>query len=223
MLIDAYIYLITNLVNGKQYVGKTVYSIEKRFKEHIADSKRKRNSNRPLYRAFRKHGISNFKIEIIEKCDIELAADREIYWIEQYNTFKAGYNATMGGDGKLRITTATRDKVVELFYQGYLRSYIAKMLHIDLNTVTSILANCGVRRDETITKKALSRINFVPVTALDKETLVPIATFDNLIDLKSFLNNDKVASTHIHDVCHGKRQTAYGYKWRYLNTYSGIS
>lgn len=33
----AYIYKITNDVNGKIYIGKTYNSIEKRFKEHIAD------------------------------------------------------------------------------------------------------------------------------------------------------------------------------------------
>lgn len=41
----AYIYVITNSVNGKQYVGKTNGSIEKRFKEHISDSKKERCEN----------------------------------------------------------------------------------------------------------------------------------------------------------------------------------
>ena len=36
----AFIYVITNDVNGKRYVGKTNNSIDKRFKEHIKDSKR---------------------------------------------------------------------------------------------------------------------------------------------------------------------------------------
>ena len=35
-----YIYCITNLVNQKKYVGKTIYSITERFKEHCSDSKR---------------------------------------------------------------------------------------------------------------------------------------------------------------------------------------
>lgn len=34
-----YIYCITNLVNQKKYVGKTIYSITERFKEHCSDSK----------------------------------------------------------------------------------------------------------------------------------------------------------------------------------------
>lgn len=36
----AFIYVITNDVNGKQYVGKTNFSLERRFREHISDSKK---------------------------------------------------------------------------------------------------------------------------------------------------------------------------------------
>ena len=37
----AYIYKITNDINNKVYIGKTVKSIEKRWKEHCIDSKKK--------------------------------------------------------------------------------------------------------------------------------------------------------------------------------------
>lgn len=55
-----YIYCITNLVNQKKYVGKTIYSITERFKEHCSDSKRERCEKRPLYDAMNKYGIENF-------------------------------------------------------------------------------------------------------------------------------------------------------------------
>ena len=44
----AYIYLITNTINNKVYVGKTELSIGKRFQEHIHDSKKERCKNRPF-------------------------------------------------------------------------------------------------------------------------------------------------------------------------------
>ena len=39
----AYIYVITNQLNGKQYVGKTLNNPTQRFKEHCRDSKKERS------------------------------------------------------------------------------------------------------------------------------------------------------------------------------------
>ena len=97
----AYIYQITNQVNGKIYVGKTEFSIEKRFKEHCDDAYREAKEKRPLYAAMRKYGIENFHIELLEETDNP--EERETYWIEQKQSFKNGYNATMGGDGRRYI------------------------------------------------------------------------------------------------------------------------
>lgn len=72
----SYIYVITNDVNGKQYVGKTNKSISKRFKEHISDSKKERCEKRPLYSAMNKYGVEHFHAEQLEKCSVEDAAKR---------------------------------------------------------------------------------------------------------------------------------------------------
>ncbi|MBR5914145.1 MAG: GIY-YIG nuclease family protein [Selenomonadaceae bacterium] len=86
------IYKITNLINGKIYVGQTKFSVEKRFKEHAkADSL--------IGRAIRKYGKENFKIEVIETCKtfIELN-EREIFWIAKLNCkVPNGYNIADGG------------------------------------------------------------------------------------------------------------------------------
>ena len=51
----AYIYKITNLINGKVYIGKTSEkTIEERFKIHIKDSKKEHCEKRPLYDAMNK-------------------------------------------------------------------------------------------------------------------------------------------------------------------------
>lgn len=47
-----------------------------------------------------KYGIDNFSIEEIEECDDLILAEREIYWIDQYNSYYDGYNATFGGEGR---------------------------------------------------------------------------------------------------------------------------
>jgi hypothetical protein len=53
-----------------------------------------------LYDAINKYGSENFSIEEVEECSPEVLNDREVYWIEQYGSFKNGYNATRGGEGK---------------------------------------------------------------------------------------------------------------------------
>lgn len=75
----AYIYKITNTINNKLYIGKTVNTIEKRFNQHKNESKTERSKKRPLYRAINKYGIENFEIEIIEECNYDILNEREIY------------------------------------------------------------------------------------------------------------------------------------------------
>lgn len=91
----AFIYKITNIINNKIYIGKTEYSNPtKRWKQHLADYKREYCKERPLYKAFNKYGIDNFSFEIIEETNVP--EEREKHYIELYQSFKKGYNATLG-------------------------------------------------------------------------------------------------------------------------------
>ena len=94
-----FIYKITNNINNKIYIGKTYKTIEERFQEHIRDSKKENNEKRPLYAAMKKYGLKNFSIEQIEECSNSLLSAKEIYWIGYFDSYKNGYNATLGGDG----------------------------------------------------------------------------------------------------------------------------
>ena len=131
-----YIYKITNDINGKIYIGKTMNSIEKRWKEHCNDYQKKRYEKRPLYSAMNKYGLKHFHIEQIEKCNDKDINEREKYWIEYYGSFKNGYNATTGGDGKSYIDY---DLVVALYKKNQNMSEVAKKLNILPETVIKIL------------------------------------------------------------------------------------
>ena len=86
------IYKITNTINGKVYIGKTTYTKEKRFKEHISDSIKPNMKHRPLYRAFNKYGIENFTIEEIDQAkDDKEACQLEQKWILFYNSYHFYY------------------------------------------------------------------------------------------------------------------------------------
>jgi group I intron endonuclease len=64
------IYKITNLINGKSYIGQSLH-IERRFLQHKSPYERERYSNKPLYKAFEKYGIENFDFSIIEECSAD--------------------------------------------------------------------------------------------------------------------------------------------------------
>lgn len=91
------IYLITNKVNGKKYVGQSI-DIEKRWKDHIRDSKK---SEYTIHKAIRKYGVENFEFSVLEECPVDKLDEREIYWISELDTYNNGYNMTLGGEGHI--------------------------------------------------------------------------------------------------------------------------
>ena len=91
------VYLITNSVNGKQYVGQTVKSVEKRWKQHLRDVKR--GTLPHLYSAMKKYGIDKFFVQ--ELCSVltqeELNVAEVFYIIVLGTKSPNGYNLTEGG------------------------------------------------------------------------------------------------------------------------------
>ena len=98
------IYKITKINNGKTYIGQS-NDIERRFQEH------KTRVDIPIEIAIQKHGSQAFKFEILEECSLSELDEREIYWINFYNTYKGfGYNCSEGG-GNNRAENNGRTKL----------------------------------------------------------------------------------------------------------------
>lgn len=96
-----FIYKITNIVNNKIYIGKTIKLVEDRFIEHGRQALQY-DSKYAIHRAIRKYGIENFKIEKICKCkNVKGLNKMEIYFIKKFDSMnpKLGYNMTIGGEG----------------------------------------------------------------------------------------------------------------------------
>lgn len=90
---EYYLYLITNKINNKKYVGYTSRSIVERFREHCC-------SDMVIGRAIKKHGRNNFEIRPISSAvKIETAKLFEQRLIATFDSFgRNGYNLTPGGD-----------------------------------------------------------------------------------------------------------------------------
>ena len=94
------IYKITNTKNSLIYIGCTISSLDKRFKEHLSRCFTSNHKSK-LYNSMKKYGQDNFTIELIEECDLNMIYETEKKYIEQYNSYNGGLNATIGGEGCL--------------------------------------------------------------------------------------------------------------------------
>lgn len=99
---EGFIYKISNDIDNIFYIGRTLRTVEQRWKEHCNSSN---THNTDIYKAMRQYGIDHFKINIIEsltsntrdKIEV-LCINRERYWISYFkNNGCSLYNMTDGG------------------------------------------------------------------------------------------------------------------------------
>lgn len=113
-MIDGHIYLITNKVNGKKYVGQTICSPDRRWYLHIYAALRdcvEKQGDTALCRAIRKYGCEGFTAEVIHTCSQSKLDAAEKRFIKLHNCMTPiGYNLTSGGTSGHIVSTSTRAK-----------------------------------------------------------------------------------------------------------------
>ena len=87
-----YIYLITNKLDNKQYVGQTARDVEERFLEHCCEA----SGYSKLHGVIQEYGWQGFKVEVLEEVPLSELDEREIYWIDKLQTQINGYNIAPG-------------------------------------------------------------------------------------------------------------------------------
>lgn len=211
----AYIYKIINDINDKVYVGKTEFSIEKRFQKHCKDAFREKNEKRPLYSAMKKYGIEHFHIELIE--ETEQPEEREIYWIGYYNGYTDGYNATKGGDGK---TLYDHNLIISRLKEHPYPCDIAKEFGCCKDLIYALARQYNIKiknKSQEIMKESSKK----SISAFSKDGDF-IKSFDSVSEAAIWCYKNKKCLTlnsgvrgHIAEVANGKRKTAYSYIWKY--------
>lgn len=123
------IYMITNILENKRYIGQAKCYLTSgrknganiRWKHHINRALRNDKGCPYLYNAILKYGIENFTMEILIKCDLSKLDYYEKYFIEIYNTkYPNGYNIESGGNKNKNLHENTRLKISESTKNRYI-------------------------------------------------------------------------------------------------------
>lgn len=107
-----YIYVHKSKTTGKCYVGQTCRKLETRW--GMNGCHYTKTNNLKFYNAIQKYGWRDFEHYIITTCSsLKEAYKLEQYYIEQLDSFKNGYNSTLGGSGSLgrKMSEATKQKL----------------------------------------------------------------------------------------------------------------
>lgn len=142
------VYVRTNLVNGKQYVGQA-----NDFKQREAEWRctKKHYAGVLIDNARAKYGTENWKVDIIKECDTQEELNKwEMYYIKLLDTRNPnGYNLTDGGETSsgYKLTKEHIEKIRE--YGMYRSTYRKPVLQYDLdgNFVKEWISACECRRN----------------------------------------------------------------------------
>lgn len=152
------LYKIINDINSKIYIGKTYKTLSERWSGHINsafklnDSKTDYEYNYKIYKAIRKYGIEHFQIVLIDRFEEGILEQKEIEYIQKYDSYRNGYNSTLGGDGNKRELKLEgySEHIIEMYNQGFSIEHIAISMDTSYNSVSNLLKKFNVEiRHET--------------------------------------------------------------------------
>lgn len=169
---NGFIYIIRNTINNKVYIGQTRTSVSQRWAEHLRHA---RYGEQVINRAMKKYGVDKFYIETLEICDIKYLDEREIYYIDLYNSTdkSRGYNVSIGGS-----TPRFKRKVLSIsdlvhFYvdENFTLEEIANKFKVSRYIISTELKNAGVTiRDRHKSAEKVSKIKVEVIKEAIKNT-----------------------------------------------------
>ena len=151
------IYKITNLINGKIYIGQTVVTEPQRWQNHVWHAYNDpKNDAVYLCNAIKKYGKENFKREIIDEADTrDELNNKEIQYILLYNSTdpSIGYNIANGGEGREKYNIK---RILELYNQYHSIAKVALILGSARDTISKRLRGIGINTyNKTINQYSL--------------------------------------------------------------------
>lgn len=242
---EGHIYLITNKINKKQYIGQTKQKLKYRWNQHIRTIERCDEFYMILHRAMYKYGVENFDfIELENICtnsEEELRNQlnqKEVDYINKYNTLKPnGYNMTRGGN----YTSSMCFKPVKAYnYKGELLGCFDSIVDgadfLCNGVVNNISLCCDGKRkhvkgiiwrwqDDDFNKFSLTENDIINIRlklgeiTIDQYSINGVLTnsFSSYPAIKRYFKSlgREIHTINISKCCTGKIKCAYDYIWRY--------
>lgn len=232
------IYLITNTINGRHYVGQSI-DIERRFRDHQQSTANPNATdfNTPLHRAFRKYGLESFTFEVLEVVPnhSELNSAENKY-IAKFNSIATGYNqiiTSRNGLSKEDLNKkreekygVNKDKLYEQLYASTFEE-VAKEYGVSSNAIRKWCKDFGIpssakaynnpektkRFKDNMKQIGKSGAQFCKrVAMIDVATGEVLREFDSIGSASEFMNTSRsVISKAIYG--YENRKTALGYRW----------
>ena len=208
------IYCVTNIQNGKMYIGQAK-NFHKRKTRHLYSMNNKQKDfssyNTYIHRAMRKYGIENFSWRILEdNVSDDALAMLEMVYIDMFDTYNLGYNSTHGGEGSFgfRHTEENKQRIAES----------NRVRGVSEETKKKISeSNKGKKKSDNFKKKLRESSLRLYSKSVLQYTLDGefVKEWSNTIDATRSFTNKKTANIRV--ACIGKQRTAYGYIWKYKN------
>ena len=192
------IYKFQNLITQEVYIGQSI-NLHERYLTH------KRSwctGTTKMYESMQQYGWDNFTYEIIEYCPKEKLNEREMFWVQYYDSYKHGFNHNKGGSNKNSID---REKVHFLWDNGFSIPEIIEELNISQTSAYVILnaypPYMKYQEEKVITSSKVFQYNLDGT--FEKE-------WNSQTEASQMLNID---SNSIRKVITGERKSAGGFIW----------
>lgn len=209
------IYKAVNKRNGRVYIGATTRSIDERKKDHV--QKAMTGMGHYFQETIGTYAPEAFTWEQIDTASsVDELATKEIKYIQQYDSYKNGYNSDKGGGFKKTV------------YQYNLDGSLYKS-HSDL---ASAAASIGANK-KTVSK-ACWNVNhmlggfywsynctakFIPQHDDRKKTVFQYDVNDSFVTEYSSVSEAatilRLSKSGISKCCRGERKSSGGYVWKY--------
>lgn len=141
-----FIYIIRNTVNNKVCIGQTKVSVDQRWKEHLRHAQ---YGDQVINKAMKKHGVKNFYVETLEICDLDVLDEREIYYIDLFDSTDKhkGYNVSIGGNTpRFKRKVLSISDLTDLYVSKQIPlEQIAKKYGVSRYIISTELRNAGIK------------------------------------------------------------------------------